>query len=182
MAWKADKTSDAGKRFLFEVTCLYCPGPSGCRSTEWKLERGERYGGNKTETFSATKQIRSPPLLPSSSLGKSPTGERGDILFSLPPPPPSIHLCPPQPFLQHNINLPISCNHTLFFLFPFLLITLQQPPILHLNHPHLSNTISFPPLSLLSLLPQSQPPHPRPVPIYRQNSSRPCIDQLNRRR
>lgn len=81
------------------------------------MERGERYGGNKTETFSATKQILSPPLLPSSSLGKSPTGERGDILFS--PPPPSIHLCPPQPFVQHNINLPISCNHTFFSSSPF---------------------------------------------------------------
>lgn len=63
------------------------------------------------------KQIHSLPLLWSSSLGKSPMGELGEILFSSLLVSPavfalSVHLNPPQPFLQHKNNLPICCNQT----------------------------------------------------------------------
>lgn len=136
-------------------------------------------------------QILSLPLLPSSSLGKSPTGERGGMLFSFHSSPAfspsSVHLCLPQPLLQHNNNLPICCNQT----FP------SSSPS------SASSSSSAIPLfscilSLLSLLPQSQPhhafhlphypPHPPsspyphfpspPPPCCRQNSYRPLLISL----
>lgn len=79
----------------------------------------------------------------------------------------SVHLCPSQPSLLHDNNLPICCKRT----FP------SFPSSVH--RPLLPFVFSLPPTSIIpSIFPHYQPPS---FPTW-QNSSGPCIDQPNRRR
>lgn len=126
-----------------------CPGFSVCG---W--EGSCKVGGDEAATsprhIFSHKQILFLPMTLPPSLGKSPSGEWGEILFSLALAspavcPPAVHLCPPHPFLPHNNNH-ICCNQSFrpppqpFFVWVHSVHVLL-PPVVFLmlpNHGHLS--------------------------------------------